>query len=217
MSKAGQRISAGREPEPDTPVMVRLLTYRFRVALQEIFQDTLQDMTPVTDKTRETRLRRLAERQGMRLQKSPRRDPNARDFGTYQLVDAAEEWTVLAGPLGYGMSLDDIELWFDKEAVRMFKVAAIMQAKPFPDVTDEQRQRFTTAIGDLFSSKFVLPAQVQWITADQAQVTIACGGEDAPSAAAKASELIERNASLVAHIYVREITVTSTSLLQGWA
>jgi hypothetical protein len=33
------------------------------------------------DKVRENRLRRMAQRRGMQLQKSRRRDPNAIDFG----------------------------------------------------------------------------------------------------------------------------------------
>jgi len=81
----------------------------------------------------------------------------------------------------------------------------------------EQQRRLTTAIGDLFSSKFVMPAQVRWDEAGRAHITIACGGEDASTAAAKARELIELNASRVAHIYVDEVKVTGTSLLNGWA
>src|ERR1017187_8484304 len=39
------------------------------------------------EKVRENRLRRVADRRGLRLVKSPRRDPRALDYGTYQLVD----------------------------------------------------------------------------------------------------------------------------------
>lgn len=38
------------------------------------------------EKVRENRLRRKAERQGYKLVKSRRRDPDATDYGTYQLV-----------------------------------------------------------------------------------------------------------------------------------
>jgi hypothetical protein len=40
------------------------------------------------EKTRETRLRRMAERQGLELRKSRRRDPLAKDYGRYWVVDA---------------------------------------------------------------------------------------------------------------------------------
>lgn len=38
------------------------------------------------EKVRENRLRRMAERQGLRLVKSRRRDPRALDYGLYVLV-----------------------------------------------------------------------------------------------------------------------------------
>lgn len=43
-------------------------------------------MPNTPDKTRETRLRRMAERQGLRLVKSRRRDPRALDYGRYWLA-----------------------------------------------------------------------------------------------------------------------------------
>jgi hypothetical protein len=62
------------------------------------------------DRTRETRLRRMAERQGLRLERSRRRDPRAIGYGTYQLVDSASH-TIAAGDTnnGYGLTLDDVE------------------------------------------------------------------------------------------------------------
>jgi hypothetical protein len=60
-------------------------------------------------KTRETRLRRMAERQGLRLVKSRRRDPRAIDFGDFMLVDA-ETNSIVVGEIGrVRCSLDDIE------------------------------------------------------------------------------------------------------------
>lgn len=65
----------------------------------------------VNDKVRENRLRRAAERQGLRLEKSKRRDPLALEYGTFQLVDAATTTTVACAfpNRGYGMTLDEIE------------------------------------------------------------------------------------------------------------
>lgn len=77
---------------------------------------TLSDTT-VDAKVRENRLRRMAERQGLRLMKSRRRDPRAWGYGTYMLVDADTgvvafaDWAV---GRGYGLSLDDIEEFLTK-------------------------------------------------------------------------------------------------------
>lgn len=43
------------------------------------------------DKTRERRVRRMAERQGLRLVKSRRRDPLAKDYGLYMVADPGLE------------------------------------------------------------------------------------------------------------------------------
>lgn len=62
------------------------------------------------EKVQENRLRRAAERQGLRLRKSRRRDPRALDFGTYMLVDYATNSVTAAGhESGYGLTLDDVE------------------------------------------------------------------------------------------------------------
>jgi hypothetical protein len=63
------------------------------------------------EKVRENRLRRMAERQGLRLVKSRRRDPRAIDYGMYMLVNA-EINGVVAGTAGTGranFTLDDVE------------------------------------------------------------------------------------------------------------
>jgi hypothetical protein len=63
-----------------------------------------------TDKVRENRLRHPAQRQGLTLAKSRRRDPNAFDYGSYMLVDPNTNAVVASvHETGYGMSLDDIE------------------------------------------------------------------------------------------------------------
>jgi hypothetical protein len=78
-------------------------------------------MTP--EKVRENRLRRMAERQGLTLVKSRRRDPRALDYGCWMIVDA-ETNGVVAGTEVAGrpsMDLDDVEAWLtrprDEEAV----------------------------------------------------------------------------------------------------
>lgn len=63
-----------------------------------------------TDKVRENRLRRAAQRQGLILARSRRRDPRATDYGTYMLVDPSTNFVVAHGlQSGYGLSLDEIE------------------------------------------------------------------------------------------------------------
>jgi hypothetical protein len=59
---------------------------------------------------RENRLRRMAERQGLRLEKSRRRDPRAVDFGGYMLIDITTNRVVLgSGAFPYQADLDDVE------------------------------------------------------------------------------------------------------------
>ena len=63
-----------------------------------------------TDKTREITLRRAAERQGLILSKSRRRDPRAQDYGTYGIADATTKSLIAGNPAtGYGLSLDGVE------------------------------------------------------------------------------------------------------------
>lgn len=67
-------------------------------------------MTNTPHKVRENRLRRAARRQGLRLERSRRRDPRAIGHGTCRLVDTAGN-TIVAGGFtgdGYGMDLDDV-------------------------------------------------------------------------------------------------------------
>lgn len=62
------------------------------------------------DKIRENRLRRAAERQGLRLEKSRRRDPRASEYGTYHLVNVQTNTLAARGMSGgYGLNLDEIE------------------------------------------------------------------------------------------------------------
>lgn len=61
------------------------------------------------DKVRENRLRRMAERQGLRLVKSRRRDEFAKGYGTYMLVAGHGGEMNLGAGDGYGFDLDEIE------------------------------------------------------------------------------------------------------------
>ncbi len=62
------------------------------------------------EKVRENRLRRMAERQGLILQRSRLRDPRAIGFGTYQLVNADTNTLAAGDPnRGFGFTLDEIE------------------------------------------------------------------------------------------------------------
>jgi hypothetical protein len=66
---------------------------------------------------RENRLRRMADRQGLVLQRSRRRDPWALGFGTYQLIGKDGRNSVMDGGTdrGYGRSLDEIEGYLTRE------------------------------------------------------------------------------------------------------
>lgn len=67
-----------------------------------------------SDKVKENRLRRIAERRGMRLEKSRRRDPKAIDYGGYMLIDTAANAVVVgASPYSYSASLEDIENYLE--------------------------------------------------------------------------------------------------------
>ena len=68
-------------------------------------------------KAREARIRRKIEAQGLLLQRSRTRIPDAPDFGTYQVV-RAEDGVVVLGvdqPEGYGLTLDEIEAEMAKD------------------------------------------------------------------------------------------------------
>jgi len=65
----------------------------------------------MSEKVREIRLRRMAQRQGYRLVKTRRRDPRAIDYGAYTIVDPRTNFAVFGiGASGYPIAdLDDIE------------------------------------------------------------------------------------------------------------
>ncbi len=62
------------------------------------------------EKIRENRLRRMADRQGLALRKSGRRDPRAIDYGMYALVDPNKNAIVAGAQSGrFDFTLDDVE------------------------------------------------------------------------------------------------------------
>jgi len=63
----------------------------------------------MAEKVRENRLRRMANRQGLALQKSRRRDPYALEYGNYWLVNPQVNAVIAGGKVG--VSLDDVEEW----------------------------------------------------------------------------------------------------------
>jgi hypothetical protein len=68
------------------------------------------------DRVRENRLRRMAQRQGYRLERSRRRDPRAIDYGGYQLIDIETSGVVFSQPpLEHPADLDDIERFLTTE------------------------------------------------------------------------------------------------------
>jgi hypothetical protein len=71
-------------------------------------------MSDVATKVRENRLRRVADRQGYRLSKSPRRDPNALDYGLFALIDhltGGAANPALAGHFVHSWDLDTVEAY----------------------------------------------------------------------------------------------------------
>ena len=62
------------------------------------------------NKVRESRVRRMAQRQGLALTKSRRRDVRATGFGTFMLIDEQTNAVVASGSQSsYGMDLDAVE------------------------------------------------------------------------------------------------------------
>jgi hypothetical protein len=62
------------------------------------------------DKVRENRLRRQAQRHGLRLEKSRQRTPCALGYGGYMLVEVYHNWAICGSyPYAFSATLDDIE------------------------------------------------------------------------------------------------------------
>ena len=71
----------------------------------------------LTDERREARLRRMAQQQGYRLEKSRTRNPELLAYGTYRIVEPNRNLLVAGDPnLGsFGLSLDDVEEWLTSD------------------------------------------------------------------------------------------------------
>jgi hypothetical protein len=101
----------------------------------------IRAMTSTQYKSLETRLRRVAQRRALRLDKSRSRDPRATDYGTYQLVDMRTNALVSSGlDRGYGLSLADV-------AERLLET-------PIGELADELRRRgFGVELGKSFGGE----------------------------------------------------------------
>jgi hypothetical protein len=67
------------------------------------------------EKVRENRLRRMADRQGLQLVKSRRRDPRATDYGRYALIDPFTNTIVVGATERFEFTLDDVEDYLTAE------------------------------------------------------------------------------------------------------
>jgi hypothetical protein len=70
----------------------------------------------ITEKVRENRLRRMAQRQLLRLEKSRRRDPKAPDFNGYMLIDDRNVVVLGAYDFAYSATLDQVEAYLTDES-----------------------------------------------------------------------------------------------------
>jgi hypothetical protein len=67
------------------------------------------------EKVMENRIRRVAQRRGLKVSKSRRRDPKALDFGGYMLVDIASNSVVLGGsPIAYSATIQEIDAYLNE-------------------------------------------------------------------------------------------------------
>lgn len=69
-------------------------------------------------KVKENRLRRMADRQGLRLSKSRTRDPHGMDFGMYALIDhqtGGATHPPLAGRWVHTLTLEEVEEYLSKD------------------------------------------------------------------------------------------------------
>ena len=69
-------------------------------------------MLTTSEKVRENRARRMAQRQGLQLIKSRRRDPRALNYGEFMIVDQQTGGVIEGGRDDWNwLSLDQVEEW----------------------------------------------------------------------------------------------------------
>lgn len=68
-------------------------------------------MNDTSEKVRENRLRRKADRMGLHVVKSRRRDPDALDYGLYMIADNETGGTIHPNYIGqpFALDLDEVE------------------------------------------------------------------------------------------------------------
>ena len=84
-------------------------------------------------KVRENRLRRMADRQGLKLRRSPRRDENAIDYGLYALTthDGGRGTIHPEGPISpFALDLDAVEQLLTPRAHRRRLDQLALEADP---------------------------------------------------------------------------------------
>jgi hypothetical protein len=95
-----------------------------------------------SDKVRENRLRRMADRQGLEIQKSRRRDPRAIGYDRWLILDARTN-AVVAGTEGtprHGMTLDEVEAYLSGDEWTFTKGALDDVLELQHDVSEEKRR-----------------------------------------------------------------------------
>lgn len=72
----------------------------------------------MNEKTQENLIRRKLGRMGYSLVKSRRRDPDALDYGCYEIVDVRTNFAVFGvGPTGLpSASLEEVKEWIEEES-----------------------------------------------------------------------------------------------------
>lgn len=120
-----------RSVTPYTRAQPRAKTSYATYATSRTLSGMASSLTPgildrMSEKVRENRLRRMAERQGLRLTKTRRRDRLAFDYGTWGLRDATTDDIVVGDERrkhGYGYTLDEIERYLTRTVDRPLAAA----------------------------------------------------------------------------------------------
>jgi hypothetical protein len=67
------------------------------------------------EKVLENRIRRVAQRRGMKVVKSRRRDSRSVDYGGYMLIDVATNSVILGGsPIAFSATAEEIDSYLNK-------------------------------------------------------------------------------------------------------